>query len=122
MAITFRIIPHRIAGAKCPSSIVPEEREANGEKSIMLRCNLCGQAMGTINAAVAPALVLKLLDEIVMHRFDEQDEEESVLPRYRMSVSAKNATVALACLIVRMPETSRCSAFMCAISCDQRAA
>ena len=79
MAITFPIIPHRIAGAKCPGSIVPEEREANGEKSIMLRCNLCGQAMGTINAAVAPALVLKLLDKIVMHRFDEQDEEASVL-------------------------------------------
>ena len=79
MAIKFPIIPHRIAGAKCGGSIVPEEREADGEKSVTLRCNVCGQIMGIINAGVAEGLVLKLLDKVVIHRFDEPDEEASVL-------------------------------------------
>jgi hypothetical protein len=35
--------------------------------------------MGTIDTAVAEALVQKLLDEVVIHRFDESDEEASVL-------------------------------------------
>jgi hypothetical protein len=35
--------------------------------------------MGTINTALAEALVMKLLDEVVIHRFDEPDEEASVL-------------------------------------------
>lgn len=79
MAIRFPIIPHRIAGAKCSGSVVPEELETDEEKNITLRCNVCGRVMGTINAAIAEALVITLLDEIVIHRFDEPDEEASVL-------------------------------------------
>jgi hypothetical protein len=40
MAIKFPIIPHRIVGAKCRGSIVPEELETDGEKNITLRCNV----------------------------------------------------------------------------------
>jgi hypothetical protein len=48
---------------------VPEELEADGEKQIIPRCNACASVMGTLNVASAKALVMKFLDEVVIHRF-----------------------------------------------------
>lgn len=74
--------------------------------------------MGTIDTAVAEALVQKLLDEVVIHRFDEA-EEVTVLTSISVECQTRSAINAQVSFIVKKLEASRHSAFTCAISCDR---
>jgi hypothetical protein len=66
------LIPHSKTGGTCKGSITAEQA---GEQ-VTLKCNECGEVVGTIDAEILKALEQGIADQIVVHKFDELDAPE----------------------------------------------
>jgi hypothetical protein len=68
------IVTHRKAGAECEGVILPEP----DDEQVVLKCNVCGAVVGSIQATVLCALEEAIADRLFSDKFTGLDAPQSL--------------------------------------------